>query len=76
MCNVIGRGVDYDPGPYYVTISAGDITASLNVDINDDNLLENDEEFKLSINKSSLTGRVMLGSQDETTVNIEDDDGK
>ena len=75
MCNVIGRGVDYDSGPYYVMISAGDTTASLNVAINDDNLLENDEEFKLSINKSSLNGRVMLGGLDETTVNIVDDDG-
>ena len=75
MCNVIGRGVDYDSGPYYVMISAGDTTASLNVAINDDDLLENDEEFKLSINKSSLTGHVMLGGLDETTVNIVDDDG-
>ena len=75
MCNVIGRGVDYDSGPYYVMISAGDTTALLNVAINDDNLLELNEEFKLSIRESSLTGRVMLNGQDETTVNIEDDDG-
>ena len=68
--------MDYVSGPYSVEIPAGDTTAFLSITINDDSLLEDDEEFKLSINKSSLRGRVMLGDFDETTVNIKDDDGK
>ena len=73
---MIGRGVDYDSGPYSVLIPAGQTTASLSISIINDAVLENEEQFKLSVNKSSLTSYVMLGILDETTVNIIDDDGK
>ena len=75
MYNVIGGGVDYDSGTYPILISAGQTTASLNIAINDDNILEDNEEFKLSIRESSLTGRVMVGNPDEATVIIVDNDG-
>ena len=44
--------------------------------MNDDNILEDNEEFKVSIRRFSPTGRVMLGNPDVTTVIIVDDDGK
>ena len=73
---MIGRGVDYNSGPYSVMIITGETSASLNIAIIDDNILENQEQFTLSINKSSLTSNVMLGDHDETTVIIiMDDDG-
>ena len=75
MYNVIGGGVDYDSGTFSIMISAGQTTASLNIGINDDNILEDNEQFKLSIRESSLTGRVMVGNPDETTVIIVDNDG-
>ena len=73
---MIGRGVDYDSGPYSVMIPAGQTTASLSISIINDAVLENEEQFKLSVNKSSLTSHVMLGILDETAVNVIDDDGK
>ena len=69
-------GVDYVSGAYSVMITAGQTTASLNIPINDDNILEENEEFKVSIRRFSLTGRVLLGNPDVTTVIIVDDDGK
>ena len=75
MYTVTGAGIDYDSGPYSIMIPTGQITASLSVGINDDNILEVNEEFKLSIRESSLTGRVILGNPDETTMIIADNDG-
>ena len=73
---MIGGGVDYDFGLHSVMITAEQTTASLNIPINDDNILEDNEEFKVSIRRFSLTGHVMLGNLDEATVIILDDDGK
>ena len=68
--------MDYDSGPYSVMIPAGETTVSLSIAIINDNILENQEQFTLSINKSSLTSHVMLGNRGETTVIIiMDDDG-
>ena len=73
---MLGGGVDYVSGPYSVVITAGQTTAALNIAINDDNILEDNEEFKVSIRRFSLTGRALLGNPDVTTVNIVDNDGK
>ena len=67
-------GVDYVSGTYPVMITAGQTTASINIPVKDDNILEDDEEFKVSIRRFSLTGRVVLGDLDEATVVIMDDD--
>ena len=75
MYNVIGGGVDYDSGTFSIMISAGQTTASFKIAINDDNILEDNEEFKLSFRESSLTGHVMVGNPDETTIIIMDNDG-
>ena len=76
MCDVSGGGVDYDSGPYTVNILARQTEAMLSVSIINDNTLEEDENFGLSIIKSSLPSRVTVDDLDKATVNILDDDGK
>ena len=53
-CNHNIGGVDYDQGPYIVTIPAGQTSSSFNVQIYDDNIFETDEMFTLGIDTSSL----------------------
>jgi len=45
------------------------------VPINDDNLLDDDEDFTLTIIRSTLPNRVSRGSTSQTSVTIVDDDG-
>ena len=66
-----GGGVDYDSGPFKITIPAGETFAVFNVSINDDNITEENESFSLFIDPSSLPGSV-----DQATVNIVDNDCK
>ena len=68
--------MDYDSGPYTVTIPAGQTTATFNIPVNDDNIYEGDEEFMLSIISSSLPTGVTHGTPCEATVTTVDDDGK
>ena len=49
---------------------------SFNVNIMDDNLLEIDKMFKLTINSSSLPNRVFVNRTSEVTVTIKDNDRK
>ena len=74
--NVTGGGVDYDSGPYTVTIPAGDIRMSFNVPINDDNILEDDEDFTLTIMRGTLPDGITRGNPGSATVNILDNDRK
>ncbi|XP_065892782.1 extracellular matrix organizing protein FRAS1-like [Dysidea avara] len=67
-------GVDYDSGPYTVTFTAGQTSASFNVPINDDNIFEANETFSLTIDPSSLPNRVTLSSSATLTATISDDD--
>ena len=75
-CDVVGGGIDYDSGPFTVTIQAGQISSILTVPINDDNILEGNENFNVHINQHSLPIRVFVGDRDQATVTILDDDGK
>ena len=68
--------MDYTSGPYTVTFPAGQTTATFDVPINDDNILEDNENFILTINPSSLPSDVTVGSPGQATVTIGDDDGK
>ena len=67
---------DYGPGPYILTIPSGDISASFNISITDDNILETMEEFFLCIDPLSLPDDVTVGSEGNTTVVIVDNDRK
>ena len=71
-----GGGVDYETGPYTVTILAGETRSSLNISINDDDILEDNESFDLSIIPLSLHNRVVLGNPSQAAVTIVANDGK
>ena len=69
--------IDYDFGPYTVTFTAGDTTASLNISINDDDVLENNENFFLTISHHNYPAHgVTINTTDRPIVNIIDDDCK
>ena len=57
-------------------IPAGAITVPFNISIFDDNILEGDEDFDITIIQSSLPDGVSRGNPGTATVNIVDDDRK
>ena len=58
-----------------MTFPAGVTEVSLNISILDDNILEDVEQFVLIIGPSTPP-RVFVGSFDQATIIIEDNDGK
>ena len=64
--------MDYTSGPYTVTFSAGQTTATFNVPITDDMILEGIENFMLTINQT-LPTNVTRGTPGLATVTIYDD---
>ena len=68
--------MDYTSGPYIVTIPAGQTTATFDIPIPDDMILEGDENFMLTINETSLPTGVTRGTPGEARVTIVDDDCK
>ena len=75
---VTGHGVDYTAGPYSVTFPVGSITALFNVIIMNDNILESNEKFVLTVDPSTLpsNSRVTVGIPSNSTVTIIDNEGK
>ena len=59
-----------------MTIPAGQISVPFDVPINDDNVVEKNEEFLLTIDQSSSLNGVIIGSPNVTVVTILDNDGK
>ena len=68
--------MDYGSGPYTVTFPAGVTSVPFDIPINDDDILEGDEDFMLTINPSSVPTGVNVGNPDQATVTIMDDDRK
>ena len=68
--------MDYTSGPYTVTFPAGQTTATFDVPIIDDSILEGSEDFILTIDETSLPDGVTRGNPGEATVTIVDDDRK
>ena len=68
--------MDYTSGPYTVTFPAEQTTATFNIPINDDDIVEGDKNFTLTINSSSLPDNVTRGTTGEATVTIVNDDCK
>ena len=64
--------MDYDSGPYSVTIPAGQTTTTFDVPINNDDILEGNENFTLTINEPSLPTGVTRGDPGQATVTIVD----
>ena len=73
---IITGGDDYEPGPFSVTIPAGEISVPFNISIIDDNIFEQNEVFILTINSSSLPSRVSVQPDCMAMITIVDDDGK
>lgn len=67
-------GIDYDPGPYNITIPAGVTSILFNVPLAIDDIVELYEEFELTVNGASLP--VMVTSAEPTRVIIVDNDSK
>jgi len=74
--NVTGGGVDYNSGPYGVTFTAGQTSASFDVAINDDNILESTEMFTLTIMRGTLPDGVTRDGDGQATVSIVDNEGE
>ena len=74
MCDIIG-GVDYHSGPYSVMIPTGLLSASVHIAIFDDNILERNKTFDLSISRLVPPSQVMDDGS-KATVTIVDNDGK
>ena len=71
----LGRGIDYDSGPFNLIIPARRITFPFSIEIIDDNILEDFETFNLTINSLSLPASVSVTNPDQTTIVIIDNDG-
>jgi len=71
-----GEGVDYDSGPYIVTFLAGMTSVPFDVPIIDDNFLELNEKFDLTIVSSSLPNGFTVDGPSQATVTIVDDDSE
>ena len=72
-----GQGEDYTSGRYNVTFTPGMTTASLSISINDDNVFEETETFRLVIyDSASLHNDVTLGSPRSAVKAIQDNDSK
>ena len=68
--------MDYASGPYNIMFPAGQTTATFNVPITDDMILEGNENFMLTIDETTLPDGVTRGTPGEVTVTIVDDDRK
>ena len=66
---------DYTVGTQRVTVSAGTTSKSITIPIINDNTVECDETFKLTIPSVSICG-ITIGSIRTTEVTIQDDDSK
>ena len=68
--------MDYTSGPYTITFPAGQTNATLNIPISDDEILEINENFMLTLNSSSVPRGITHDDAGEVTVTIVDDDRK
>jgi len=68
--------VDYNSGPYPVTFPAGVTSVTFDIPIADDSILEDNENFVLTINQSPLPTGVNYGDPGEAIVTIVNDDCK
>jgi len=73
--NIVGGDIDYKSGPYEVRIPTGQTSVQFTVNIIDDNILEGNEIFILTIDPSSIPSDIAAGNPNQTTVTIVDNDG-
>ena len=72
----IGDGVDYNSGLYSVTFTVGKTSVSFDIALTDDNILEKNEFFNLTIDTSLLPNGFTVGSPGQAIVTIINNDSK
>ena len=70
------EGVDFEPRVYNFSFGDGDEEFRLFIYPIDDNIVESDETYNLTIMLKDQYRRVILGNNHTATVTIYDDDGK
>ena len=70
------EGLDFNFGPRNILFPAGVTRITFNVTIVEDNMLEHDESFSVSVDPLILPNRVTIGSSGHTVVTIIDDESK
>ena len=70
----MAAGSDYESGPYTVTFTAGEMSATLMVSTMDDSTTELSEYFKVMIISTDQPEAVEIGPYDMALVTIEDND--
>ena len=68
-------GIDYCFQNYFFTFEDGESSKILSIQVIDDNVVEPDEKYNLTIRAESLPNRVIIGEHGTTTITIENDDG-
>ena len=76
MSGLVGEHVDYDSGPYKITIPSGKTVVQFGIQITDDTTLEGDEYFDVTIDTNSLPCGYTIGSIGQARVIIVTDDCK
>ena len=76
MCIYVELNNDYSPGPYAITFPAGRKSISFNISITNDNVLEGNEIFNLTLRVTSslILSRVNTGNVSQVAVIILDND--
>ena len=64
-------GIDYDPGPYNLTVPAGNTSLLFIVPLAIDDILESDEEFEMIIDGASLN--VLISTEPARVVIVDND---
>ena len=67
-------GLDYTPGPYTVTFTAGQLYATLMVSTMDDNTTELSENFVVVFTSTDRSSVVEIVSPNMASITIEDDE--
>ena len=67
---------DYVPGPYQVSFSAGQPSATVSIRTENDNIAELSEYFEVMIVSTSKPDRVDIGDPDTSYVTVVDNDGE
>ena len=74
--HIFADGTDYEEGPYNVTIPKGKMNATYCIAVPNDEELEMDEAFRITINENALDQDVVVMSPNEARVIILDDECK
>ena len=75
-CRQSCEGNDYTSGPYNVMFPAGSTSVLFDVNITNDDIVESNETFSVSIIPSSVSDQVIMGNPRQSAVTIVDNDGK